>query len=178
MLLRGSTTLIGHAVTSLPNTSLWLSVVRWGEGESLVITSPDHLTDLSGCFVGGAFHRYLEGSQTTQRLTTAGLPQLALVHALGILREFQKDMQRIIGSNWWEVWSVNWSLKSQNSTILKTRRQGNVIDFSGIPWGLWGLFRKGSIKKGSCTLTKKDKTLQAKSWFFFHFNQAFSNWET
>ena len=104
-------------------------------------------------FFLGSFSQILRG--TPQRLTTAGLPQLALLHALGVLREFQKDSQRIIGSNWWEVWSVNWSLKSQTSTIFKTRRQGNVIDFSGIPWGLRGLFRKGSVKKGSCTLTKK-----------------------
>ena len=42
MLFTGSTTPTGHTITSLPNTSLWLSVVRWEEGESPVITSPDH----------------------------------------------------------------------------------------------------------------------------------------
>lgn len=125
---------LAHPIVSLRLVCVWLSFLGYTEGKSLVTTSPE--TSLSGCFFLGSFPQILRGSTDPKKgeelLVCLHLDSSELVVSLlSTLRQYQRDIQKMIGSNSLEVWQVNRDLEGHKPATLRTKKtQGTSVGFS------------------------------------------------
>lgn len=119
MLFTGSTTPTGHTIHKSPNTSLWLSVVRWEEGESPVITS-QIIKQIFLVVFHRSFSQILRG---TPKVVPLLVSPTCTTSPFLTSWEFQRIDQRIMKLNWWE--DLVSELEAWRAKTRPSRRPGD-----------------------------------------------------